>query len=194
MKFVGAGFHGDVQCAAAAKAELGVHAVLLHGHFLHGIHRRHVGAARPHTQGHAVQQHVIVACCVSTDIQAVRRPHVKRVAVLYVPVVVHHSRIEKSQRERIARQHRQLVEHLAVDGLGHGAGGELDLVRGLADRHRLRDVTQLQCHIHRDVAAGQHLNLFLNESVEASGLRRHAIRARRHQIEDIRAPVAYQLF
>ena len=183
VEIVGAGLHRHVQGAARAEAELGIECVLLYRHFLHGVHGRHVGTASRETQRHSVQQHVVLAASPAADVQTVRRPHIERVAMRHVPVLVDYSRIEHRQRKRIARQNRNVLEHRPLDRCGHGGAGRFERCGYFAHRNRFRHAANFQHHVHGDVAASKYAEIFLYELAETGSIHRNGVGARQNEIE-----------
>ena len=125
MVFVGTRLLRQVECPSGTEPELGIHGVLLHGQFLHCVHGQVVRAARGDVQGCAVQQLLVLATRGAADIQPSVGPHVERIAMGDIPILVDHSRVEQGEREGVARQHREVVQHHALHRGGHGRGVEL---------------------------------------------------------------------
>ena len=184
MIFVGARLHGHAHVPAGAEAELRVHAVLLDGDLLHGIHRGRIGAAGIHADRHAVQQQVVPAAGVSSHVYAVGGLHVEGVTVRYVPVAVDHRRVQQHQGERIPGQHWQVGQHFARHCLCHGGGIGFQRHCRFRHLHRLSNCAHRELAVDGNVAPRQHGDIFLRERIEAGHLHPDGVVPGRHEVEN----------
>ncbi len=110
---------------------------------------------------------IVLAAGGPADIHTAVRPHVERIAVSDVPVLIHDGRIQQGERERVARQHRQILHHAALNGGGHGGGIKFHGCDAGIHFNVGSDGADGHGGVHGDVTAREYGDFFLDVFLKA---------------------------
>ena len=165
-------------------AGLGVYAVLRYDDLLHRVRVRGIAVLVSQTDGAAIHLKIVLQVRASAQIDAVRRPGVVRHRLA---AGIGRGWREKRQLERIPVDARDLRGHLRIQREILVAGVELNRHRGFGDGNAFLHRTRFHDDIHGNVAAHLHNDVLLDDLAEARRLHRDGVRARVHQIKDIKA-------